>query len=117
MPAWHLAIGRRRPVRGWLHHSDRGAQYTSTAYQHLLRQADATCSMSRPGNCWDNAPVESFFRTLKTELEDRVLWPTRQAATRAIASYIDGFYNTTRLHSSLNYQSPMDFEAALAIAI
>lgn len=73
--------------------------------------------MSRPGNCWDNAPVESFFRTLKTELEDRVLWPTRQAATRAIASYIDGFYNTTRLHSSLNYQSPMDFEAALAIAI
>jgi putative transposase len=115
--AWHLAVGRRQPLPGLLHHSDRGAQYTSTSYQQLLQKAGARCSMSRPGNCWDNAPVESFFRTLKTELEDQPIYPTRQAATSAIASFIDRFYNTTRLHSALNYQSPLQFEAALSIAV
>jgi putative transposase len=69
-----------------------------------------TCSMSRRGNCWDNAPTESFFRTLKVELDEDV-WPTRETARRAIAAFIEQFYNRERLHSSLNYQSPVAFEA------
>ena len=113
--AWHMAIARRRPRPGLIHHSDQGRQYTSEAYQQLLRASGAICSMSRPGNCWDNAPTESFFRTLKVEL-DQPLWPTRQAATQAVFTFIERFYNTDRLHSSLDYQSPAAFEARRPVA-
>ena len=108
--AWHMALGRRRPSPGLIHHSDRGSQYTSAGYQSLLRAQGVTCSMSRRGNCFDNAPTESFFRTLKVELDEDGSWPTRRAATRAIAEFIERFYNRERLHSSLNYQSPAAFE-------
>ena len=113
--AWHMALGRRRPGAGLIHHSDRGCQYTSDRYQALLRAQAVTCSMSRRGNCFDNAPTESFFRTLKVELDDD-WWPTRHAALHAVANFIEGFYNTPRLHSSLDYQSPVAFEARHAAA-
>jgi transposase InsO family protein len=99
-----------------LHHSDRGSQYTSAGYQQLLRRDRVVCSMSRPGNCWDNAPVESFFRTLKSDLDRATVWRTREEATTAIADYIDGFYNVRRLHSTLDYQSPARFEASACVA-
>jgi len=107
--AWHMARGRRQAAPH-VHHSDRGTQYTSTAYQHLLARDHVTCSMSRRGDCWDNAPVESFFRTLKVELLPDTLWPTRAAAAAAVHDYIEQFYNVKRLHSSLDYQSPAWFE-------
>jgi putative transposase len=113
--AWHVAVGRRHPGRGLIHHSDRGCQYTSAQYQALLRERGVICSMSRSGNCFDNAPTESFFRTLKIEL-DIPLWPTRQAAVRAIADFIERYYNTRRLHSTLDYQTPVAFEAGHAVA-
>jgi transposase InsO family protein len=108
--AWHMAIGRRRPAPGLIHHSDQGSQYTSGTYQTLLRAHGVTCSMSRRGNCFDNAPTESFFRTLKVEIAEECYWPTRRAATQAVVAFIERFYNTERLHSSLNYQSPAAFE-------
>jgi putative transposase len=107
---WHMASARRQPAPGLIHHSDRGCQYTSDRYQTLLRTHTVTCSMSRPGNYFDNAPTESFFRTLKVEIDTVCYWATRRAATAAIADFIEGFYNTRRLHSSLNYQSPAAFE-------
>ena len=113
--AWHMAVGRRQAAPQ-LHHSDRGCQYTSTAYQHLLARHRVGCSMSRRGNCWDNAPVESFFRTLKVELVPDRLWPTRAIAAAAVHDYIERFYNTTRLHSSLGYQSPARFEQRAQVA-
>ena len=116
LAAWHRAMGRRRCAPR-MHHSDRGAEYTSIAYQRVLRQHQVQVSMSRRGNCYDNAPVESFFRTLKTEIAERPHWPTRRDATLAIGEYIDRFYNTRRLHSSLNYQSPQRFETQLAAAV
>jgi transposase InsO family protein len=112
--ALHLALGHRSaPV---LHHSDRGCQYASDRYQQLLATAGVRCSMSRPGNCYDNAPVESFFHTLKNEIGE-VTWPSRRAATQGLADYIERFYNRERLHSSLGYRSPAQFEAALGAAI
>ena len=108
--AWQRAIAVRRVPRGLVHHSDRGCQYTSARYQALLRQHGALSSMSRRGNCYDNAPTESFFGRLKTEIATRCYWPTRRAATAAITAYIDGFYNSKRLHSRLNYQTPAGFE-------
>ena len=99
-----------------LHHSDRGSQYTSAVYQQLLQRDGVVCSMSRPGNCWDNAPVESFFRTLKSDLARATLWRTREEATHAMADYIDGFYNVRRLHSTLDYQSPARFEENACVA-
>ena len=114
--AWAMASERRRPAAGLIHHSDRGCQYTSDRYQAALRAHGVRCSMSRRGNCFDNAPTESFFRTLKVEIDAVCYWPTRRAATAAIADFIDGFYNTHRLHSSLNYQSPVAFETRRAAA-
>ena len=108
--AWRHAVGRRgEPPR--VHHSDRGVQYTSAGYQAELRRYHVLCSMSGRGNCFDNAVVESFFGTLKTDL-DHCVWPTRRQATEAISDYIERFYNTRRLHSSLDYRSPAQFEAA-----
>jgi putative transposase len=114
--ALQVAVARRPGGRGLLHHSDRGAQYTSDRYQTLLRTWGFRCSMSRPGNCYDNAPVESFFRTLKTELGPQT-HVTRRAAITAIADYIERFYNRERLHSTLHYQSPAAFEAAWKPAV
>jgi putative transposase len=114
--ALQIAVARRACRRGLLHHSDRGAQYTSARYQALLRTQGFDCSMSRPGNCYDNAPVESFFRTLKTELGSQAQVTRRQAAT-AIADYIERFYNRERLHSTLRYHSPAAFEATWKAAV
>jgi len=107
------ALVTRRPTRSLLHHSDRGCQYASGAYRQQLAAAGIRVSMSRVGNCWDNAPLESFFSTLKTELFPARPWADFQAATVAIRDYIDDFYNRRRLHSSLGYVSPVAFEAAL----
>lgn len=114
--ALEIAVARRACRRGLLHHSDRGAQYTSDRYQALLRTHGFRCSMSRPGNCYDNAPVESFFRTLKTEVGPQTQI-TRRAATAVIADYIERFYNRERLHSTLHYQSPAVFEATSKAAV
>ena len=116
LAALQQALERRRVRRGLLHHSDRGVQYASTRYQHRLRQHGIRVSMSRKGNCWDNSVVESFFSTLKTELAPNT-WPTRTAARGAIADYIDRFYNVRRLHSTLAYRSPADFEARFKAAV
>jgi len=104
------ALRSRRPARGLLHHSDRGSQYTSDAHLRLLQQSGVTVSMSRSGECHDNAVAESFFATLKTELIYRRRFATRAEATTDIFNYIELFYNTTRLHSTLGYLSPMQFE-------
>jgi transposase InsO family protein len=114
--AWVVAITRRPPAAGLIHHSDRGSQYTSERYQQLLRAHRVTCSMSRAGNCYDNAPTESFFRTLKVELALPVTL-TRRATVRLIGEYIERFYNRERLHSSLGYRSPVTFEADFAARV
>jgi putative transposase len=99
-----------------LHHSDRGTQYASHHYRAVLAHHGIRASMSRAANCWDNAPVESFFSTFKAEAVPERPWVDAHEATRAIADYID-FYNRRRLHSSLNYRSPIDFESTLRTAI
>ena len=108
--AWQRAVRDRRPGPGLLHHSDRGVQYASDAMAVLLAESGAAASMSRRGNCYDNAMMESFWATLKAECFAGERPPTRQAAKLQIFDYIEGFYNRTRLHSSLNYQSPLAFE-------
>jgi putative transposase len=109
LEALRQALGRR-PTRSVLtHHSDRGSQYASEDYRALLGAEGIVCSMSRRGNCWDNAVVESFFGTLKTELAEST-WPTRAVAVAAVTDYIDVFYNRRRRHSSLGYISPVAFE-------
>ena len=105
------ALLARRPTGRLLHHSDRGCQYASGAYRAQLAAAGIRVSMSRVGNCWDNAPVESFFSTLKTELLPARPWTDYHVAAAAIRDYIDAFYNRRRLHSSLGYRSPATFEA------
>jgi putative transposase len=108
-----MALARRRPAADLVHHRDRGSQYTASAYQALLAQHGVAASMSRAGDCDDNALAESFMATLKTELIDRQPWPTPRAARRAIFDWIEGFYTRRRLHSALGYQRPIDFEEAL----
>jgi putative transposase len=108
--ALEMATGRRLPEAGLLCHSDRGSQYASGDYQDLLDEHGIQCSMSRRGNCWDNAVVESFFGTLKTELIYRRPWLTREPVHQAIAEYIELFYNTKRRHSYLGQRSPADYE-------
>lgn len=110
LSALSQALRRRQPHQGLLHHSDRGGQYASADYRTELRRRGITCSMSRRGDCFDNAVAESFFGTLKTELIDRCPWPTRASARRAIAEYIEAFYNPHRRHSALGYSSPAEFE-------
>lgn len=101
---------RTQPPNQLIHHSDRGSQYASYAYRDLLDKHQLTPSMSRKGNCYDNAVVESFFATLKTEEVERNLYLTRQQAQTSIFSYIEGFYNPKRRHSAINNLSPLDFE-------
>jgi len=105
-----MALAARRPGPGLLHHSDRGVQYACDEYQRLLKSEDIVVSMSRKGNCWDNAVVESFFSTLKLELIYRREFADHDAARTAIFGYIEGFYNRRRLHSTLGYVSPMEYE-------
>ncbi len=110
MEAFEMALWRRRPSSGLILHSDRGSQYCSGAFQQLLKESGAISSMSRKGDCWDNAVAESFFGTLKTE---RVSWrsyQTREEAKRDIVDYLEMFYNSKRLHSYLGYVSPRQFE-------
>lgn len=109
--ALRSAIGLRKPSAGLLHHSDRGSQYASNAYQDLLRRNGIQCSMSRKGNCWDNAVVESFFHTLKTERVHHKRYSSRAEARADIFDYIERFYNRRRRHSSLNYLNPVEYEA------
>ena len=108
--AWQKACRDRRPGPGLLHHSDRGVQYASGAMAALLAEQGAAASMSRRGNCYDNAMMESFWATLKTECFAGEKPPTRQAARLRIFDYLEGFYNRRRLHSGLGYQSPLAFE-------
>jgi transposase InsO family protein len=114
--ALHMAIGRRQPLPGLLHHSDRGSQYASMQYQAVLQAHHFTVSMSGTGNCFDNAAMESFFGTLKAERINRHSYQTRDQARQDIVAYIEGFYNVTRRHSTLGYRSPLEFEQASAMA-
>jgi putative transposase len=108
-----MAIARRAPAEGLLHHSDRGVQYASDDYQHLLERNGIACSMSGRGDCWDNAVMESFWGTLKTELVNHEDYQTREQARASIFEYVEVFYNRHRLHSSLGYLSPEQFERSL----
>lgn len=110
LDALKMALGGRRPPVGLLHHSDRGSQYASTDFQRLLAERGIVCSMSRKGNCWDNAPVESFFATLKRELVHHRRYESRAEARTELFEYIESWYNRKRLHSSLGYLSPVDYE-------
>jgi transposase InsO family protein len=116
LDALRMALGRRRPPAGLIHHSDRGVQYASEASRTALDRAGLLSSMSRKGDCWDNAVVESFFGTLKTELIDREPWATRRDARRVTVEYLEGFYNAQRRHSSLGYRSPIEFERVFEAA-
>lgn len=109
--ALEMALAQRRPEAGLVFHSDRGSQYTSGEFRELLARHKIVQSLSRPGQCWDNAVAESFFSTLKEELVYRGSWPTRAAARRAIFEYVEVFYNRQRMHSALGYLSPVDYEA------
>ena len=105
-----MAIQRQRPTAGLIHHSDRGVQYAAHDYRAALAAAGITASMSRRGDCFDNAPMESFFHTLKTELVHHRHYATRGEAQRDVFAYIEGFYNRTRLHSAIGYISPIQME-------
>jgi putative transposase len=111
LEALRKALAVRRPDKGLIHHSDRGRQYCATAYQAKLRKYGIRISMSGKGNCFDNAVVETFFKTLKAELVWRTVFQTRAEAKEAIGHYIDGFYNPVRRHSTLDFVSPVQFES------
>jgi transposase InsO family protein len=113
LAALDMALTQRNPAAGLLHHSDRGVQYASQDYRDKLQAGGLTASMSRKGNCYDNATMESFWSTLKHELVYRCAFATRAQARQAIFEWIEVFYNRRRLHSSLGHQSPVDFENKL----
>jgi transposase InsO family protein len=113
LDALEMAVERRRPPAGLLHHSDRGVQYASEAYRLFLERHELVASMSRTGNCYDNALMESFFGTLKVELIYQEDYATREQARRSIFEYIEVFYNRQRRHSAIGYMSPETFEASL----
>lgn len=113
--ALRMALTTRQPTAGLLHHSDRGSQYAAGSYQQLLTTHGITASMSRTGNCWDNACVESFFGTLKRERVYHQRYATRSEATQDIFEYIEVFYNRQRRHSTLGYRSPVEIEARVAV--
>lgn len=111
--ALDMALRRRQPQPGLIHHSDQGFHYATTAYQARLAAHGIVSSMSRRGNCWDNAVIESFFATLKTELAHDARWPSRPAAQRALTDYIEDWYNERRRHASLGNKTPAQFEREL----
>ena len=108
--ALDMALKARKPMTGLIHHSDRGVQYAAKPFQKLLDSNGIVCSMSRKGNCYDNAVQESFYHSLKTELVHHEHYRTREEAKASIFEYIEGFYNRQRLHSTLGYKSPLQFE-------
>jgi transposase InsO family protein len=114
--ALQMALLRRKPKPGLLHHSDRGVQYAAADYQRVLAEHGIECSMSRKGNCWDNACVESFFSTLKVERVYHQRYRTREQARQDVFEWIELIYNRQRLHSSLGYRSPAQFENLANIA-
>jgi len=114
LAALAMAIATQRPGAGLIHHSDRGVQYASAQYRKMMQSAGFRASMSRRADCYDNAPMESFFHTLKTELVHRQHYATREEATRDIFAYIEGFYNRTRRHSAIGYLSPIEMELKAA---
>jgi putative transposase len=108
--ALDMAVVRRRPKAGLLHHSDRGCQYTSRAYRRRLEQAQMVVSISRKGNCWDNAAMESFFGSLKEECVGSTIYPSHEQARLSLFEYLEVYYNRQRRHSSLGYVSPLMYE-------
>jgi putative transposase len=114
LAALRMAISVQRPGKGLIHHSDRGVQYASAEYRKLMQSAGLRASMSRRADCYDNAPMESFFHTLKTELVHHRHYATREQAQRDIFAYIEGFYNHTRRHSAIGYISPIEMELKAA---
>jgi putative transposase len=118
LAALDMAIARRRPAPGLVHHSDRGVQYAAHGYRKRLEQHGIVCSMSRKGDCWDNAPMESFFATLKGELVEAREhdYPTRDAARADVFQYLEGWYNRRRLHSGIGYLTPERKAAQFAAA-
>ncbi len=108
--ALQMAVRRRRPEPGLIHHSDQGSQYVSLGFGHACATAGISRSMGSRGDCWDNAVAETFFATLKKELVYRRSWPTRQELISEIFEYIEAFYNRQRRHSTLGYLSPAEFE-------
>jgi putative transposase len=111
-----MAIWRRGKPDALLHHSDQGSQYTSEQFQRLMAEHGVTCSMSRSGNVWDNAAMESFFSSLKTERTARKVYRTRDEAKADVFDYVERFYNPKRRHSTIGYVSPMDFELKAGLA-
>lgn len=116
LQALENALAKRKPAKGLLHHSDRGCQYTSADYRKALAEREIAVSMSRRGNCWDNAVAESFFGTLKTELIYRQRWTSVAQVRAALFDYIEVFYNRSRLHSSIGYRTPAEVDAAYSLA-
>jgi putative transposase len=114
--AIRMALARRHVRAGLLHHTDRGSQYTSSSYRALLAERGITVSMSRKGDCWDNAMMESFWGTVKTECVEHHVFTTYQEACATLFDYLEVFYNRQRLHSSLGYQSPASFEQAFVLS-
>jgi putative transposase len=112
--ALQMAINLRRPPPGCIHHTDWGSQYCAHDYQKILRQHAFEGSMSRKGNCWDNAVSEAFFKSLKAELIWRQQWQARRQVEGALFQYINGFYNPRRRHSALAWKSPLAFERKAA---
>lgn len=108
--ALHMALIGRRPGVDLIHHSDRGSEYASTSYQEMLHQHAIQMSMSRKGDCYDNAMMESFWGTLKEECVGQYIFQSRKEAKTALFDYIEVFYNRKRRHSALGYLSPVDFE-------
>lgn len=115
LAALDMALTKRRPAPGIVHHSDRGSTYAADDYQKALQTRGFECSMSRKGDCWDNAVAESFFATLKREVENIDAFESRAGATLAVGEYIDGFYNIRRRHSAINYNSPIEFELLYSV--
>jgi len=116
MDAFTLAVKRRNPSTGLIHHSDRGSQYASADFQKLLSKHGAICSMSRKGNCWDNAAAESFFAILKRALIYHNKYQTRVKARQSIFDYIERFYNRKRIHSTLGYRTPYEIDQLKLVA-
>jgi transposase InsO family protein len=114
--ALQSAYWRRKPTTGLIMHSDRGSQYASQSHRRLIKDYRMIQSMSRRANCWDNSPMESFFKTLKVERIHLLRYDTRAQAKLDIVDWIEGFYNRTRMHSSIGYKTPADVESSLMAA-
>jgi len=114
--ALSMAYFRRKPPKGLVHHSDRGSQYASQEYQQMLESYGMICSMSRKGDCWDNAVAESFFHSLKTEWIKDTVYYTRDNARSDVMDYIEMFYNNHRLHSAIDYKNPNEYEKQITLS-